>query len=336
MTEERAGESLNTAEVQTDYDTPWKEGLEQYLPQLLEFAFPDLHTLIDWSRGYESLDKELQQVLRDAELGKRIADKLFRVWLQDGEEAWVLIHVEVQSQEESGFAERMYVYNYRCFDRYRKPVISLAVLGDERASWRPSSYGYAYDGFELSLKFPIVKLVDYEAQWEVLEQSTNPFAVMVMAHLKTKATTGKPQERKQWKWSLIRRLFEWGYNREQVVPLFQFIDWMMALPVELQRELRQELKRYQEESQMPLISRMELMAKEEGIEQGRQEGLLRNARESVIEILQARFQVAPPAIVEAVNSISDVARLKQLLRQAIAVASVEDFQQLLAQSGEVG
>ncbi|WP_017717400.1 Rpn family recombination-promoting nuclease/putative transposase [Kamptonema formosum] len=302
------------------------------MPQFLEFAFTELHALIDWSRGYESLDKELQQVLRDAELGKRIADKLFRVWLQDGEEAWVLIHVEVQSQEESGFAERMYVYNYRCFDRYRKPVISLAVLGDERASWRPSSFGYAYDGFRLSLEFPIVKLVDYEAQWEVLEQSTNPFAVMVMAHLKTKAKTGKPQERKQWKWSLIRRLFERGYNREQVVPLFQFIDWMMALPVELQRELRQELKRYQEESQMPLISRMELMAKEEG----REEGIVRNARDSVIEILQARFQVAPPAIVEAVNSISDVARLKQLLRQAIAVASVEEFQQLLAQSGEVG
>jgi hypothetical protein len=56
----------------------------------------------------------------------------------------------------------------------------------------------------------------------------------------------------------------------------------------------------------------------------------------VIEILQARVQVAPPAIVEAVNAISDVARLKQLLRQAIAVASVEEFQQLLAQSGELG
>lgn len=32
------------------------------------------------------------------------------------------------------------------------------------------------------------KLLDDEGQWEALEQTTNPFGVVVMAHLKTKAT----------------------------------------------------------------------------------------------------------------------------------------------------
>ena len=35
-----------------------------------------------------------------------------------------------QGQPESDFAKRMYVYNYRLFDRYDRPVVSLAVLGD--------------------------------------------------------------------------------------------------------------------------------------------------------------------------------------------------------------
>jgi hypothetical protein len=318
-------------EPQADYDNPWKEALEQYFEAFLALFFPDAHAVIDWSRPTESLDKELQQIVPEAEVGKRLADKLFKVWQHGGEEAWVLVHIEVQSQEESDFAERMYVYNYRCFDRYRKPVISLAVLGDERASWRPSFYGYALGGCELSLRFPVAKLLDYETQWQSLEESTNPFAVMVMAHLKTKATRGVPQERKQWKWSLVRGLFERGYSREDIVRLFRLIDRMMVLPEELQREFKEELWRYQEDSQMPFLSRIELDAKQEGIEEGLQQGILQTAREAVLEVLETRFEVVPSEVMEAVNQIEDTPLLKQLLKQAIAIPSIEEFQQLLEQ-----
>ncbi|HEY9710191.1 MAG TPA: hypothetical protein V6D48_18430 [Oculatellaceae cyanobacterium] len=326
-------------EPPADYDTSWKEALQQYFESFLTFCFAEVHTLIDWSRQPQSLDKELEQIVREAESGKRIADKLFKVWLRDGEEAWVLIHVEVQSQEDSDFAKRMYQYNYRSFDLYEQPVISLAVLGDERVAWRPSSYGYALGGCEVSLKFSVVKLLDYEARWQDLEESTNPFAVMVMAHLKTKATRGKPQERQQWKWNLVRRLLERGYDQEDIRKLFRLVDWMMTLPDELQRNFEEQLTRYQEERKMPLLSRMELRAMqkgiEQGIEQGRQEGIeqgsLQTARESVLEVLEIRFEVVPPELIEAINEIEDTSFLKQLHREAIAVDSLEAFQQLLSQ-----
>lgn len=101
------------------------------------FFFPQAHAEIEWSRGRELLDKELQKVVKDAEIGQRLVDKLVKIYRTGGEEAWVLIHVEVQSQEESDFAERMFTYNYRIFDRYKRSVASLAVLGDERTNWRP-------------------------------------------------------------------------------------------------------------------------------------------------------------------------------------------------------
>jgi hypothetical protein len=319
-------------ELQPDYDSPWKEAIAQYFEAFLAFFFPAAHAVIDWTRPAESLDKELQQIVREAEVGRRLADKLFKVWRLGGEEAWVLVHIEVQSQEEPDFAERMYVYNYRCFDRYRKPVISLAVLGDERASWRPSFYGYALGGCEVSLKFPVAKLLDYETRWQALEESTNPFAVMVMAHLKTKATRRVPQERKQWKWSIVRRLFEGGYSREEIVQLFRLIDWMMVLPEELRREFNEELRRYQEENRMPLLSWIELEAMQKGLEEGIQQGILQTAREAVLEVLEARFELVPPEVVEAINRIEDASILKRLLRQAIAIPSIEEFQQLLEQS----
>jgi hypothetical protein len=165
----------------------------------------------------------------------------------------------------------------------------------------------------------VAKLLDYETGWQSLEESTNPFAVMVMAHLKTKATRGVPQERKQWKWSLVRRLFERGYSREDIVRLFQLIDRMMVLPEELQREFKEELWRYQEDSQMPFLSRIELDAK------------LETLRENVITILEVRLGEVPPELREVINTLQDVSVLTQLLKQAIAIPSIEEFQQLLEQ-----
>jgi hypothetical protein len=77
-----------------DYDNPWKEALSLYFQPFLAFFFPNIATQIDWSRDYEFLDKELQQIVRDAEIGRRDADKLVKVWRLDGEETWVLIHIE--------------------------------------------------------------------------------------------------------------------------------------------------------------------------------------------------------------------------------------------------
>ena len=59
-----------------DYDSPWKEILEKYFHDFLTFFFPMVAEGVDWEKGHTFLDKELQQVTRDAELGKRLADKL--------------------------------------------------------------------------------------------------------------------------------------------------------------------------------------------------------------------------------------------------------------------
>ena len=78
-----------------DYDSPWKDILTLHFRQFMLFFFPDLASKIDWDRGYESLDKELRQITSEAETGGRLADKLFKVWKKNGEDAWVLAHVEV-------------------------------------------------------------------------------------------------------------------------------------------------------------------------------------------------------------------------------------------------
>lgn len=154
-----------------DYDSPWKDILGIYFQEFMAFFFPEAHTDIDWTRQPESLDIELQQVVRDAELTRRLADKLFKVRRRNGTEQIVLIHIEVQGEHDSGFVKRMFVYHYRLYDRYDKPIVSLAVLGDDSANWRPDRYGHGLWGCQASLVFPVVKLIDYRQDWEALEAS---------------------------------------------------------------------------------------------------------------------------------------------------------------------
>ncbi len=106
-----AGYLIPEVGMSDSYDSPWKEMLERYFPEFMAFFFPEAHREIDWSRGYESLDQELHQVVRDSAVGSRRADKLMKVWRRDGKEQVVFTHVEVQGDYDADFAERMYVYN---------------------------------------------------------------------------------------------------------------------------------------------------------------------------------------------------------------------------------
>ncbi len=114
-----------------DYDSPWKIALEAYFEECVHFFFPDMAKEVDWTRGYVFLEKELQQVARNAVVGRRYADKLVRLYRKDGSREWVLTHVEVQGQEKSAFPERMYTYNYRIFDLFHRKVASIAILADD-------------------------------------------------------------------------------------------------------------------------------------------------------------------------------------------------------------
>jgi len=189
----------------TDFDTPWKDILDLWFAQFVEFFFPEMHAGINWARGYEFLDKELQKIAPRVKAGGRLyVDKLVKVWRKDGREEWLLIHVEVQGQKEKHFGRRMYGYNTRLFSRYNRTVVSVAVLTDEQADWRPHAFGYDRWGCKVAFEFPVVKLLDYADKEAELEADPNPFAVVVLAHLKSLETKGKNRARHSWKIRLVR------------------------------------------------------------------------------------------------------------------------------------
>ena len=268
---------------------------------------------IDWSKEHVFLDQELRAVVQDAELGTRFVDRLVRVSVLDGGESWIYIHIEVQGTRQAEFAKRMFVYNYRLFDRYDRPVASLAVLADAHKRWKPDSYGFSVLGCRHTLEFPVAKLTDYEEKMDELLASDNVFGLITVAHILTQQTRKKHQERYIAKQRLVRLLYERKWDKQRVIVLFRVVDWLMQLPDWLNSQVWQELETIEENKKVQYITSVERigiakgmatgmatgMAK--GVEKGRVEGQSRLLRRQ----LERRFGVLPSWATEQLANASE-------------------------------
>ncbi|MDY0164436.1 hypothetical protein [Desulfobotulus sp.] len=239
-----------------DYDSPWKEAVERYFKEFSALLFPHVHDEIDWTQKPVFIDKELQKLVWNSETGRRYADKLVKVRTKRNKEIRVIIHIEVQGEPEEVFSERMFIYYISIFRHHRTDVVSLGVLTDNKKSFRPDSYSRALWGCKLDFCFPIAKLQDWEDKWDVLENSDNVFALVVMAQIKAK-TSRTADELKAWKFHLVRLMYERSYDREGIQELFRYIDWMIRLPVDLERQFLEDVYRMEEEKEMPYITSAE-------------------------------------------------------------------------------
>ncbi|MBK5967526.1 MULTISPECIES: RpnC/YadD family protein [Thiorhodovibrio] len=289
-----------------DYDSPWKEALERFFPEFLALLFPAIHTEIDWSQGVQFLDKEFQQIVREAKTTRRYADKLVGVYRRDGTPVWVLIHIEVQGDPETVFAERMFTYHYKIRDVYQVPVASLAVLADTNRRFRPKSYSAALWGCRVQFDFPMVKLLDYAEpeRWAGLEASDNVFALVVMAQIRAKETDDA-ETLKRWKFRLMRLMYDRGYERTLIEELFRLIDWMIRLPEGLEAEFRRELYELEEQCQMPYVTTVERA----GIEKGKKLGVQQGEARTLLRQLDQKFG---PEAVQAHRERIETAELEQL------------------------
>ncbi len=207
----------------------------------------------------------------------------------------------------------MFTYGYRILDRYQLPLVSTAILTDDNKSWRPNFYETSFFGSRFRADFVVVKLLDYKNKIEELEKSHNPFASVILVQLA--AINNKKEsfeQRKDLKLSLTTRLYDKGFNEQQINNLYKFIDWLIALPRELELQYLHELYCFEEVMKMPYVSSAEKF----GMEKGREQEKLESAK----NLLKEKKEIAKRMLTEG----SDLVFIEKVTK--LPLATIKDLQ----------
>jgi hypothetical protein len=171
-----------------------------------------------------------------------------------------------------------------------------------------------------------VKLLEFENRREELENSINPFAWLILAHLDTMATTRNLERRVDCKFQLAMKLGRRGLRDEQARKLFNLIDWMMQLPPDLDKRWYNRVRETQEANKMPYINTIQRIEREEGLAQGE----IKSALKYLSFDLEEQFGADGVAFVEELHSVKDSDRLFSIKKALRNVKSIEELRRFLS------
>lgn len=163
-------------------DTLWKGILEDLFDDFLKFLYEDAEELFDFSRGFEFLEKELEDLFpqKDKE-NIRYVDKLVKVFHREKGEQWMLFHIEVQGYPDPAFEDRMFTYYYRIRDKYQREIAAWAIFSDRNKGFKPEKFEKSFLGTNIQYHFNTYKILDQSE--DELRSSNNPFSVIILTVL---------------------------------------------------------------------------------------------------------------------------------------------------------
>ncbi|MFP4395355.1 MAG: Rpn family recombination-promoting nuclease/putative transposase [Anaerolineales bacterium] len=268
----------------------------------------------------------------DPELQEHFADLLYQTCLQDGEEAYLYLLFEHKSYPEPWIAFQLLRYLVRIWEQTIKqgpvdhlpPIVPIVVYHGVR-EWRidqrfqglfverPALMRYIPD-----FRYQLCDLSDYSDE-EIIGETLLRVTLLVMKHI----YDGDLGARLPGIMSLLRELIQARSSLEYLEVVLRYLS--TAAP-ELDPE---EVRHVVEESYYREIEVVPGSMADTWLKQGRAQGVLENARESVIDVLEARFVNVPASITDVINDMDDLSQLKKLHKRAATVVSLTEFKQVL-------
>ena len=269
-------------------------------------------------------DVEVIEVIETEQLTveARRADSFIRVRI-GGEEA--LVHNEFQTTDSTNppMPRRMAGYIGRAIEHHGLPIYSNVIYLRPDAGQRdPGFYEQALPGYRVVIQYNVIRLIEIEGR-RVLDEGHSgliPFTPLM------KPPEGMASD--AWLHQCI--------HTARIRPIARtlkanYLAGMVALS-ELVYESETISDVIFKENIMDLIRESSLFqqftqqSREEGFEQGKRKSTL----EDVLEVLEIRFDLSElHPLSDRISAIEDLQRLKQLLRAAVQVSSLDEFERML-------
>jgi len=252
------------------HDEAFKKLLQTFFREFIELFFPELDKLLDYRDAKFLMQELLVDVVGES---ARTLDLLFETRYK-AEDAVVLIHLEPNAYREPAFAERMYIYYSRLYERHRHShrfIIPIAVIAADDGWDAPDEFVISFPLGEI-IRFRYFKLNLRKLNWRKFIDSGNPVAAALLA--KMGYNRG---ERRELRTAYLRMLFRLKDKQNDAkMALIMSVADLYFKPIE--EEDRSILKEFRDNREMEEEAIMELMPAwkrwglEEGLQKGREEG----------------------------------------------------------------
>ena len=152
---------------------------------------------------------------------------LIKVFSKQRQPQWLLIHIEVQGYQDSEFAQRMFTYFYRIWDRYQQKVMSIAIFTDDNKDFKPHKFVYEYEKTCNTYEFDTFKVLEKSEQ--ELNIPNNPFSVVMLTAKKALKRQNLADEQQLiWKKDLVLALREANYSGDKIRQILSFIPYYVS------------------------------------------------------------------------------------------------------------
>ena len=278
-------------EEETDYthhDQLFKELIHIFFEEFLEAFFPEVHHHIDFN-SIKPLSEEVFTDLFEGE--SRKADIVIETKLKNMDTI-IIIHVEPQSYGQQNFHERMYLYYSLLYNKYRKPILPIAIFSYDEIRTEKNEFKIQFPFFHV-LTFNFLMLELKKTNWRNYIQTNNPVAAALLSKM------GYTQdERIRVKKEFLRMIAKMELDPAKMRYIIGFFERYLSLNKYEEEVLMKEIKQYNESREIPYLP----ISWEE---KGREEGISQGKREVALEMLKEGA------------SIDFIAKVTQLSRETI-------------------
>ncbi len=195
------------------------------------------------------------------------------------------------------------------------------ILTDDNPKWRPEHYrNTIWDQLIVDFRFYSVKLLDYRNKKQLLIESKNPVAWMILVQLAATETRQHPDKRFHQKYRLMCLLYGRSYPREAIIELYTFSDRILPLPEDLEISYNEQIKQFEEEYNMRYVTSIE----RQGIKQGMQQGMQQGECVMLQRQLQRKFKQIPQRYLDKLQQADSEALLRwsETILEARSLADV--------------
>jgi hypothetical protein len=290
-----------------DHDRLFKQLIETFFEDFMLYFFTDIYRQLDFAHT-RFLPKE---VFTDVTIGeKREVDLLVETRLRE-EDCLLIIHTEHQEEYQRAFAERMFIYFSRLYEKYRCKILPIAIFLHGRNLQEPEKFIVELP-FKKVLTFEFLVVQLKKKNWREFLKQDSPVSAALMSR-----AGYRQAERVQIKLEFLRMITRLELNPAKMQLIVGYFETYLRLGAQEEAELEAQIHQLQVEEEVKI---MELYTSWElkGMEKGKMQGMLEGMQQGMLEGEHlAKLELARRLLSEGLVSVEKIIELTGLSREEI-------------------